>query len=174
MKKLFIFDFDDTLAKTNNLVYVYKKDGRVLKLNSAEYLEYLENDKEESDKLDYEDFTKPRDAEKIGWTVQVLKDATSKSGVNAAVVLTARTRPEPVYHFLKQHNLPPIQVMALGKPKDGSHPMDKAEWIKWVILKFGFDEIEFFDDHPGNISAVEQMAKQFSGTVKIKTHLIKD
>ena len=170
-KRLFVFDFDDTLAKTNNVVYVYKKDGRTIELNSAEYLTYQ---KEDTDEFDFDDFTKPRDAKAIGWTVRLLRAITRKNGVDGAVVLTARTRPEPVFHFLEQYNLPRIQVMALGKPKDGSHPTDKAQWIKWVILQFGFNEIEFFDDCEANIIAVNEMAKQFEGTVRIRTHLIQE
>jgi hypothetical protein len=33
----------------------------------------------------------------------------------------------------------------------------KAQWIKMVAMKFGYKEIEFFDDSPKNIAAVQRL-----------------
>ncbi len=37
-KKLRIFDFDDTLVKTNSFIYVTHKDGKKSKLSPGQYL----------------------------------------------------------------------------------------------------------------------------------------
>ena len=39
-KKLRIFDFDDTLVKTNSFIYVTHKDGKTSKLSPGEYAVY--------------------------------------------------------------------------------------------------------------------------------------
>ena len=41
-KRLAVFDFDDTLAKSEAYIYVTKSDGEELKLDPAEYAVYEE------------------------------------------------------------------------------------------------------------------------------------
>lgn len=167
MRKLYVFDFDDTLARTSNIVNVRKSDGRVLTLTSEEYPSYV---KEEGDVFDFADFRKARNAEKIEETVAILLNVVEKHGLDAAVILTARTTDAPVRHFLEQHNLPAVQVMPVGREGSHSHPDDKANWILFVIEKCGITEVEFYDDHNGNVLAVSKIKHP---KAKVKTHLIK-
>jgi hypothetical protein len=167
MRKLHVFDFDDTLAKTSNIIRVRKKDGFIKELDSQEYLHYK---REDGDILDFSDFRTPRDAEKIEEIVDILLHVVKRHGINSTVILTARTTDTPVKHFLKQHDLPNVQIMPVGREHMLSHPDDKAIWILWVIDKFEIDEIEFYDDHIANIEAVERIC---NSKAKIVTHLIK-
>ena len=53
MKALHVFDFDDTLIKSDSEVVVTKADGTVLSLNSTDYKHYK---KEPDDSFDYSEF----------------------------------------------------------------------------------------------------------------------
>jgi len=167
MRRLHIFDFDDTLAKTSNIVRVRKGNGSVIELNSQDYLTYQ---KEEEDIFDFTDFREPRDADKIDEIVNILVQDVERDIIHSVVILTARTTDVPVVHFLKQHDLPPVQIMPVGREHMHSHPTDKAIWISWVIEKFKINEVIFYDDHPGNIEAVKKLCHS---NTKIVTHLIK-
>jgi hypothetical protein len=162
-KKLRIFDLDDTLVKTNSKVHVSKASGDVLHLTPAEYAVY---EKEPGDKFDYSDFEGLVSPKAIGWTTKILKRIVNKHGTDAAVILTARGNEEPAREFFKLNNIPEIPVVALGN----SDPEMKAQWIKMVAMKFGYKEIEFFDDSPKNIAAVQRL--KVPG-VKIIARLIK-
>lgn len=167
MRKLYAFDFDDTLARTTNVLHVRKSDGRTITLTSEEYPSYV---KEEGDVFDFADFRMPRDAEKIEETVRLLLSAIEEHGIDSVVILTARTTDAPVRHFLEQHDLPPVQIMPVGREGSHSHPEDKAVWLRWVIEKCGITEVFFYDDHPGNVLAVSKIEHP---KAKVKTHLIK-
>ncbi len=148
--KLYIWDLDDTLVKTNSRVHVKKESGEILHLTPAEYAVY---EKEPGDEFDYSDFSGLVNPKEIKWTTNILKRVIAKYGTDAAVILTARGSEEPAREFLKLNNIPQIPIVALGN----SDPEMKAQWIKMVALKFGYKEIEFFDDSPKNIAAVHKL-----------------
>lgn len=162
-KKLRVFDLDDTLVKTNSRVHVTKASGKVLHLTPAEYAVY---EKEVGDQFDYSDFYGLVDPKAIGWTTKILKRVINKHGTDAAVILTARASDAPAKEFFRINDIPEIPVVALGD----SDPEMKAQWIKMVAMKFGYKEIEFFDDSPKNIAAVQRI--KVPG-VKIIARLIK-
>ena len=162
-KKLRVFDLDDTLVKTSSKVHVSKASGEVIHLTPAEYAVY---EKEPGDEFDYSDFEGLVSPKAIGWTTTILKRVVNKHGTDAAVILTARGNEEPAREFFRINKIPEIPVVALGD----SDPEMKAQWIKMVAMKFGYKEIEFFDDSPKNIAAVQRI--KVPG-VKIIARLIK-
>lgn len=164
-KKLRIFDFDDTLAITKSKIKVQKEDGTVLLLEPGEFAVYQ---KEPGDIFDYTDFQKLVSPEEIKWMTKILQRVVKKYGQDAAVILTARGARKPVEEFFDYFKLPKIPIVAL----DDAHPQAKAQWILYVIKKFGYNLIEFFDDSPRNIAAVEAIRAQAPNT-KIITRLIK-
>jgi hypothetical protein len=149
-KKLRIFDLDDTLVKTNSKVHIKKASGELLDLNPAEYAVY---EKEPGDEFDYSDFQGLKDPKAIRWTTKILKLVIAKHGTDSAVILTARGSEEPAREFFRLNDIPEIPVVALGN----SDPEMKAQWIKMVAMKFGYTEIEFFDDSTKNIAAVQRL-----------------
>lgn len=162
-KKLRVFDLDDTLVITNSKVHVTKASGEVIHLTPAQYAVY---EKEVGDKFDYSDFHGLVEPKAIAWTTRILKRVIDKHGTDAAVILTARSSEEPAREFFRINNIPEIPIVALGN----SDPEMKAQWIKMVAMKFGYKEIEFFDDSPKNIAAVQRL--KVPG-VKITARLIK-
>ena len=53
IRELFIFDFDDTLARNTGKVRVVKKNGTMLSLESSHFANYVE---EKGDYFDFSDF----------------------------------------------------------------------------------------------------------------------
>jgi hypothetical protein len=163
-RKLYVWDLDDTLVITNSRVHVEKENGDILHLTPAEYAVY---EREPGDTFDYSDFEGLKDPKAINWTTKILKRVIEKYGTDGAVILTARGSEQPAREFFKLNDIPEIPIVALGD----SHPERKAQWIKMVALKFGYDEIEFFDDSKKNIDAVRRL--KVPG-VNIIARLIKD
>ena len=59
-KKLRIFDFDDTLVKTNSFIYVTHKDGKKSKLSPGQYAVYKERPGDQFDFKDFQKVTEPK------------------------------------------------------------------------------------------------------------------
>lgn len=165
-KKLRVYDLDDTLVHSSSKIHVSKADGSSLVLTPGQYAVY---EKEPGDIFDYSEFQELVEPETIEWTLKILKNVIAKHGANGAVILTARGSDKPAQQFLKMHNLPEIPVVALNN----SHPECKSQWILAMIRRFGYTEIEFFDDSAKNITAVENLKNKVPPGVKIITRLIK-
>ena len=161
-KVLSVFDFDDTLAKTDSWVYVKKPDGTEQQLNPAEFSVYnLKRDEE----FDFRDFDrKLRNPKIIKKNVNLLKKQLSKGG-RKVTILTARRLGAPINQFFKTLGINPY-VVALGS----ADPQKKADWIEDNIQK-GYDTIYFMDDSKKNVKAVGDLKKKYPN-VTIKTQLI--
>ena len=115
-KALYVFDFDDTLAKSEAYIYVKKRDGSELTLDPGEYATYKE---EPGDEFDFRDFNKMlKNPVAIKDNMRDLKKALSNRQ-NKVTVLTARSLAYPLrYYFRKQHGINPYVVgVASADPK---------------------------------------------------------
>lgn len=162
MKKLRIFDFDDTIAFTKAKVYLHKQDGTVKPMTPAEYAVY---EQQPGDTFDYGEFHQLIEPEEIKWTANILRNVIAKNGPNGAFILTARAKEEPVYQFFDMFNIPRIQVIALAD----ANPQAKAQHVLYMIKKFRPELVEFFDDSYKNAKAVEALttvAKKYGTSVR--------
>ena len=161
-RKLRVFDFDDTLVKTNSKIYVASASGQKFVLTPGEYAVY---EKQPGDVFDYSDFSKLIDPREIIWTVRILRNILSKGG--EVVILTARAAQEPVYQFLEDAGLPRLEVIALAD----SDPEKKADYIEQRI-KDGVKYVEFFDDSHKNVLAVSKRAQKYPDAKVISRHIV--
>ena len=163
-KSLYVFDFDDTLARSEAYIYVTKADGTELKLDPAEYAVYEE---EPGVEFDFREFSNMlRNPQAIRKNLMALKRAMSNPQ-NKVTVLTARAVAYPLRHFFKtQHGIDPYVVGVAS-----SDPMRKADWIERHIQK-GYDYVYFTDDSPKNIKAVAQLQQRYPNA-KIDVELAK-
>jgi hypothetical protein len=163
-KSLYVFDFDDTLARSDAYIYVNKRNGEELTLDPAEYAVYKE---EPGDTFDFRDFNKMlRNPRAIQSNVNMLKKALSNPQ-NKVTVLTARAIAYPLNHFFKtQHGISPYVVGVAG-----ANPRLKSDWIEKHIKK-GYTDIFFIDDSPKNIRAVSMLKRKYPNT-RIVTKLAK-
>jgi len=161
-KVLSVFDFDDTLAKTDSWVYVKKPDGTEQQLDPGEFAVYNPKKGEE---FDFRDFDRTlRNPKIIKKNVNLLKKQLNKAG-RKVTILTARRLGAPINQFFKTLGINPY-VVALGS----ADPQKKADWIEDNIKK-GYDTIYFMDDSKKNVKAVSNLKKKYPN-VTLKTQLI--
>ena len=160
-KTVSIFDFDDTIAKSDSWVYV-KKGGRVIKkLDAAEFAVYVPKPDEEFDFSDFD--RKIRNPRLIKKNADLLKKQLKKGG-RKVTILTARRLKAPINHFFKTIGIQPY-VVTLGD----ANPQKKADYIENEIKK-GYSTIYFMDDSPKNIRAVDALKRKYP-KVKLITKL---
>lgn len=152
-KNLRIFDFDDTLVKTNSYIYVTHKNGMKSKLTPGQYAVYTEKPDDVYDFKDFEQVKEPQEIKKI---TNILRNIVQKSK-EAVYILTARASYQPIKKYLTDIgiNSKKIYVVALAS----NNPKDKADWIENMIDKEGYDDIYFVDDSEKNVSAAKQMLR---------------
>ena len=164
-KKLRIFDFDDTLVKTNSFIYVTNKDGRKSKLTPGQYAVY---DKKPGDTFDYSDFHKVTEPKLIKGYFELLKRMSAADNGRTIYILTARTAYKPVYNFIKDLGIRNVMVVALAD----SNPEKKADWIEAKVRDEGYDDVFFVDDSIKNVDAVRKRLKLYPN-VKQKIQHVK-
>lgn len=163
-KKLRVFDFDDTLVRTNSSIYVKHSDGKESKLTPGEYAVY---EPKPNDQFDFSDFQKVNQPQEIKGITKLLRTIVKKEGERKVVILTARAAYKPVKDYLKDIGLEGIYVIALAD----ADPQKKADWIEDKI-KRGYNDVFFIDDSQKNVAAVGGLKKKYPD-IKIKVQQVK-
>jgi hypothetical protein len=164
-KKLRVFDFDDTLVKTDARVGVTTAAGQKFWLNPGEYAVY---ESRPGDTFDFSEFRgrliNPRE---IRWVGQILRKVFAKRGAQGAALLTARGDPQPIRTFLEALGLHNIEIAAL----ESNDPQRKAQWLAQQIDRRQLTHVEFFDDSTKNVAAVQSLQSRFPH-VKITARVV--
>lgn len=163
-KKLRVFDFDDTLVKTNSFIYIKHEDGKQSKLTPGEYAVY---EPKPNDQFDFSDFQKVTQPQEIKGVTKLLRTIVNKEGERKVVILTARAAYKPIKEYLKDIGLEGIYVVALAD----ADPQKKADWIEDKIKK-GYNDVFFIDDSQKNVAAVGGLKKKYPD-IKIKVQQVK-
>lgn len=163
-KKLRIFDFDDTIVKSNSKIYLQTKDGEIKTLTPAEYAIY---EPKPGDKFDFSEFDKVIQPQEIKGVTKLLRRIAQSEGERKIVILTARGSYQPVKQYLSDIGLSGIYVVALG---DGN-PQKKADWIEEKI-RVGYNDIFFIDDSHKNVQAVNGLKKKYPN-IKLRVQQVK-
>mgnify|MGYP003650542325 CR=1 FL=1 len=169
-KVLSVFDFDDTIAKSDAWVYVLRAGRITKKLNPAEFAVYKPRPGES---FDFREFDRPlRNPRLIKKNADLLRKQLDKArrqarGTRKVTILTARRLGAPVTSFLKT-----MGIDAYVVPIGSADPKLKADWIEQQIKK-GYDTVYFMDDSNKNISAVKNMLRRYPNVQSI-TKLIKE
>lgn len=152
-KILRVFDFDDTLAKSDANIYVTHKDGTKDTLTPAQFAVY---NPKPGDKFNFKEFSSViKTAQPIQQNIDKLKQAASKPNIKTTI-LTARMLGYPVKKYLKDNFGLDVYVVALGD----ADPQKKANWIEQQIQK-GYTNIKFIDDSIKNVKAVNSLQNKY-------------
>lgn len=166
---LYVFDFDDTLAETGNLVYVVPRglydpreqpdDADIIEeLSSEEFLTYGLQGNEE---FNFSDFNTVRDAEPISHMVKLfMQKAADPSAI--VYILTARGSASEgaIERYLDSVaismgfdgiGIPSRNIVGLGS----NAPEDKASKIKNWIVKEHPKSLHYYDDSMKNLREFE-------------------
>ena len=168
-KVLSVFDFDDTIAKSDAWIYVLNGGRTIKKLDPAQFAVY---NPKPGETFDFKDFDRPlQNPRLIKQNADLLRRQLDKArrasrGTRKVTILTARRIGAPVTSFLKTMGMDAYVV-----PLGSANPLDKAEWIESQIKK-GYDTIYFMDDSNKNIAAVNNMLTRYPDVQSI-TKLIK-
>jgi len=152
VKKLRVFDFDDTLVKSNSEVYV-TNNGKTKTLTPGEFAIYK---LKSGDEFDFSDFDKVIQPKKIKSMFKVFKNIYRASGSRRLTILTAREAYKPVRQFFKDSGYNDVFVVALGD----NNPQKKSDWIQGQIQK-GYNDILFLDDSAKNVRAVKKLKTKY-------------
>ncbi len=155
VRKARVFDFDDTLAKTNSKVFYTMPDGVKGVLTAEEFAEKGKDIKEKGGEFDFSDFNRVVDPEE-GPMLPLLKKMYKAKGERDFYILTARA-PESapaIQAWLKSENIDmPIEnIIGLGNSSEQA----KAEWFVGKAAE-GYNDFYFSDDVEANTGAVEDV-----------------
>ena len=164
-----IWDFDDTLARSNSNVLFTAPDGKKGKLTAEEFAKVGADLLEQGYVYDFSEFSKVVDGKTGPFFNKALARA-KKFGVKDQFILTARPENSAVaiYEFLKGVGLeiPLENITGLAN----STPESKALWIVDKVAE-GYNDIYFADDALQNVQVVKDVLDQFD--VKSKVQLAK-
>lgn len=150
VKKVRIFDFDDTLVKTDSFVNITHQDGTKSKITPGDYAVYTPKP---GDVFDFSAFDKVNNPKLIKKNVQMLRQQVKEG--KKIIILTARSKFAPVKTFFDRLNLTPY-VVALGD----SDPQKKADYVESLIKK-GYSDIAFIDDSLKNVQAIDSLRYKY-------------
>ena len=154
IKKIRVFDFDDTLATSNNIVIATSPDGTTIELNAEEFAEKGADLKNQGYKMDFSDFNRVTDGGR-GPLFKVAEKIRNARGNEDLFVLTARA-PESqgaIYDFLKSQGLEfkKENIVGLGNSTGEA----KANWVISKAAE-GYNDFYFADDAIQNVNAVRK------------------
>ncbi len=154
IKKIRVFDFDDTLATSNNIVIANSPDGTTIELNAEEFAERGADLKNQGYVMDFSDFNRVTDGGR-GPLFKVAEKIRNARGNEDLFVLTARA-PESqgaIYDFLKSQGLEfkKENIVGLGNSTGEA----KANWVISKAAE-GYNDFYFADDAIQNVNAVRK------------------
>ena len=164
-KKLWVFDFDDTLVKTDSCTHVTSATGEKFDLTPGELAVY---EKQPGDVFDYTDFEQLINPRPVKWVNRILRNVYAHHGAGNIVILTARGHSEPVQHWLSMVGLSDIEIATLGN----TSAQMKADWISDRIERDGYTSVEFFDDSHKNVTAVNSLRQRHPEVSIVARHIV--
>lgn len=148
-KRLWVFDFDDTLVLTDSVTHVTTAGGKQFDLTPAEFVTY---ERRPDDVLDYSDFRRLINPRPIVWMNRVFKQAIAAFGREQVSILSARCVPDPIKEYLDTIS-EDVEVVTV----DSGNPLLKMAWIVEAIRLRKLEEVVYFDDSLKNVHAVAQV-----------------
>ncbi len=166
VKKIRVFDFDDTLARTKSNVLYTMPDGTTGKLTAEEFAKKGDAMVAEGVKWDFSEFNKVMEGQK-GPLFEVAQKIQEARGTKDVFVLTARSQEAApaIKQFLDSIglNIPAENITGLGN----SSPYAKSNWIVDKAAE-GYNDFYFADDHLGNVKAVKEVLSQVDVKSKVQ------
>ena len=170
-KKIRVFDFDDTLARTNSNVLYTMPDGTEGSIDAATFAKDASMMQSEGAIFDFSEFSKVMDGKK-GPLFEVAKKIAQARGAEDVFVLTARPQDAagPIQEFLAELGLD-IPLENITGLSDGD-PKAKANWMVGKVAE-GYNDFYFADDAIKNVKAVKDVFDTFDIKGKVQQAKIK-
>ena len=171
VKKIRVFDFDDTLATTKSNVLYTMPDGKTGSLTATEFAKRAGEMEAQGAEWDFSEFSKVMKGAK-GPLLDVAKFINDAKGERDVFVLTARPADAagPIKEFLDSMglNIPLENITGLG---DGT-AQAKARWMVDKAAE-GYNDFYFADDASKNVKAVKQALDVLDVKSKVQQAYVK-
>jgi hypothetical protein len=171
VKKIRVFDFDDTLATTKSNVLYTMPDGKTGSLTATEFAKKAGEMEAEGAEWDFSEFSKVMKGAK-GPLLDVAKFISDAKGERDIFVLTARPQDAagPIKEFLDSMglNIPLENITGLG---DGT-AQAKARWMVDKAAE-GYNDFYFADDASKNVKAVKDALSVLDVKSKVQQAYVK-
>tara|TARA_B100000085_G_scaffold59319_1_gene52209 strand:+ start:1048 stop:1647 length:600 start_codon:yes stop_codon:yes gene_type:complete len=167
--KLRVFDFDDTIAKSDSNIYITTDTGQQIVMTPTEYATHKVNPDYEYDFSEFDEVINPREIKQITNIIRNALNAGTEGREIAILTARAPEAEKPIRDYLESIGLDTsmITFVLLGS----SNPQDKADWVANRIEN-GAVDVLFFDDSGKNVEAVQGLESQYPG-VKIKARKVR-
>ncbi len=166
VKKIRVFDFDDTLARSKSMVIVNMPDGSSRKINATEFAAEASSLEAEGAEFDFTEFSKVVEGKK-GPLFNVAEKIAAARGTEDIFILTARpaNAAGPIKAFMKANgiDIPLKNITGLG---DGTAAA-KGRWIAGKAAE-GYNDFYFADDAIKNVQAVKDVLSQIDVKSKVQ------
>ena len=166
VKKIRIFDFDDTLATSKSMVIVNMADGTSKKINATEFALQAADLEAQGAQFDFAEFSKVVDGKK-GPLFDVAKKIADARGTEDLFILTARPQSAagPIKAFMNALgvNIPLKNITGLS---DGTAAA-KGRWVAGKAAE-GYNDFYFADDAVKNVKAVKDVLSQIDVKSKVQ------
>ena len=167
--KLRVFDFDDTIAKSDSNIHITTDTGEKITMDPGEYATHVMNPDYEYDFSEFDEVINPREIKQI---TNIIRNALNAGTEGREIaILTARdpAAEGPIKDYLDSIGLDTSMITfeLLGS----SNPQSKAAWIADRIEN-GAVDVLFFDDSGKNVEAVQALSGQYPD-IKIKARKVK-
>lgn len=171
VKKIRVFDFDDTLARSKSQVIYEMPDGTTGKLNATQFAERAGELQAEGATFDFSEFSKVIEGKK-GPLFEVAKKINEARGNEDLYILTARPADAagPIYEFMKANGIEFKQENIIGLG-DGTAAA-KGRWITSKAAE-GYNDFYFADDAIKNVAAVKDALSVFDVKSKVQQAKVK-
>jgi len=167
--KLRVFDFDDTLVKSQSKIKITRPDGSTDEQTPGEYAIEGEDPENEYDFSEFEEVIDPQEIEKV---TNILRNVVNAGTDGREVVILTARRPvseDAIKNYLEEIgiDISRITFVLLGD----ADPLAKSEWIEDKI-KEGATDVLFLDDSGKNVDAVLDLKQQYPD-IKIDARQVK-
>ena len=167
--KLRVFDFDDTIAKSDSNIHITTDTGKKITMDPGEYATHKINPDYNYDFSEFDEVINPREIKQI---TNIIRNALNAGTEEREIaVLTARdpAAEGPIRDYLDSIGLDPSKITF--ELLATSDPQAKADWIARRIDN-GAVDVLFFDDSGKNVEAVQALSRQYPD-IKIKARKVK-
>ncbi len=172
IKKIRVFDFDDTIATSKSIVFYTKVDGTKGQLTAEEFAVKGADLVNEGAVMDFSDFNLVREG-KRGPLFNIAKKIKEARGNEDLFILTARApeSQQAIYEFLKAEGLEfkKENIVGLGNSTGEA----KANWIVDKAAE-GYNDFYFADDAYQNVIAVRDALSVIDVKSKVQQARIKE
>jgi FMN phosphatase YigB (HAD superfamily) len=167
--KLRVFDFDDTIAKSDSNIHITTDTGDRITMTPAEYATHDFNPDYDYDFSEFDEVINPREIKQITNIVRNAVNAGTEGREIAILTARAAGAEGAIRDYLESIGLDTSKITF--ELLADSDPKAKAAWIADRIEQ-GATDVLFFDDSGKNVEAINSLSAQYP-EIKIRARKVK-